>query len=75
MNQKPVMKIHFLIWINTNGDLIMTNFSFKAYNDQGIMIISGSDSLMAYELELSGFIVKRFIDGVQLWKIIQQRNS
>jgi hypothetical protein len=44
----------------------MTNFSFKAYNDQGIMIISGSDSLMAYELELSGFIVKRFIDGVQL---------
>jgi hypothetical protein len=44
----------------------MTNFSFKAYNDQGIMIASGSDSLMAYELELSGFIIKRFIDGVQL---------
>jgi hypothetical protein len=44
----------------------MTNFSFKAYNDQGIMIESGSDSLMAYKLELSGYIVKRFIDGVEL---------
>lgn len=44
----------------------MTNFSFKAYNDQGIMIASGSDSLMAYALELSGYIVKRFNYGIEI---------
>ena len=27
MNQKPVMKIHFLISINTNGDLIMAKIN------------------------------------------------
>lgn len=42
----------------------MTKFSFRAYDDQGNLIFTGSESSIAYALEFMNYEVKRFWDGV-----------
>ena len=43
----------------------MTKFSFKAYDHQGNLIFTGSESSIAYALEFfMGYEVKRFWNGV-----------
>lgn len=42
----------------------MTKFSFKAYDHQGNLLFEGCDSSLAFSLELIGYEVKRFWDGV-----------
>jgi hypothetical protein len=42
----------------------MTKFSFKAYDNQGKLLFTGCDSVIALCLESMGYEVKRFWNGV-----------
>lgn len=42
----------------------MTKFYFEAYDHNGNLLFTGCDSSLAFSLELIGYDVKRFLDGV-----------